>query len=74
MKMGEVKRSKYALVRPIKTSFRFSSKPKLPSLTSGHGETNKDITNPSQLSDKRNLSVFQTTRLNCGFARAGQMS
>ena len=50
--MGEVKLSRYALVRPIKTSFRFSSKPKLPSLSSGHGETNKDTTNPSQPSDK----------------------
>jgi hypothetical protein len=47
MKMGEVKLGKYALVRPIKTSFRFSSKPKLSSLSSGHGETN-----PSQFSDK----------------------
>ena len=50
--MGEVKLSSLSIVRPIKTSFRFSSKPKLPSLSSGHGETNKDITNPSQLSDK----------------------
>ena len=52
MKMGEVKLSRYALVRPIKTSFSFSSKPKLPILSYGHGEKNKGKNNPSQFSDE----------------------
>ena len=49
--MEEVKLTGFALVRPIKTSFRFKPKPKLPSLPSSHIETYKDKKTPTQCSD-----------------------
>ena len=49
--MGEPKLAKFALVRPLGTSFRFSSKPKPSNFNSSHGEVRKDIQNTSHYKD-----------------------